>query len=50
VGPFGSPEAKARYEELIAAFVTSGGQSVEAATPPRAPAPQAAELTVPSWP
>lgn len=46
VGPFGSPEAKARYEELIAAFVTSGGQSVEAAAPPRAPAPQAAELTV----
>lgn len=45
VGRYGSPEAKARYAELIAALVTSGGKSVEAAVPPR-PAPVAAELTV----
>lgn len=47
VGRYGSPEAKARYAELIAAYVTSGGTSIEAtqATPPR-PAPLAADLTV----
>jgi integrase len=47
VGRYGSPEAKARYAELIAAFVTSGGESVEAATaPPPRPAHLTAELTV----
>ncbi len=33
LGPFGSPEARRRYEELIAAYVTSKGRSVEAAAP-----------------
>lgn len=36
VGPYGSPDAKKRYAELIAALVTSGGKSVEAAAPPPA--------------
>lgn len=43
VGRYGSPEAKARYAELIAAYVTSGGTSIEATQ--AAPAP-ASRLTV----
>ena len=47
VGLYGSPDAKARYAELIAAYVTSGGASVEAARiPTPCPTRLAADLTV----
>jgi integrase len=47
VGRYGSPEAKARYAELIAAYVTGKSESVEAAkAPPPRPAPLTASLTV----
>jgi integrase len=35
LGPWGSPEAQLRYDTLIAAWITSGRKSTEAAAPPR---------------
>lgn len=47
LGPYGSPEARQRYEELIAAYVISKGRSVEAAAPPPCPVPTlTVDLTV----
>ena len=37
--PWGSPEARLRYDDLIAAYVASGRKSVEAARPAAQPAP-----------
>jgi len=39
LGPWGSAEARLRYDELVAAWIASGRKSVEAAAPPAAPAP-----------
>lgn len=48
LGPWGSPEARLRYDELIAAYVASGRKSVEAARPaaPQAPPEPPDDITV----
>ena len=39
LGPAGSPEADARYREILSAWVASGGTSIDAAIEPAAAAP-----------
>jgi integrase len=39
LGRYGSPEARIRYDELMAAYIASGRSSVAAAAPPPAPPP-----------
>lgn len=49
LGQFGSPEARVRYDDLVAAYIASGRTSIEAAAKPaepQAPATPAASLTV----
>ena len=47
LGPWGSVEARLRYDEMIAAYVVSGRKSVEAAVvPPALPAEPTADITV----
>lgn len=47
LGPWGSPQAQLKYDRLVAAYIASGRQSVEAATaPPAPPTPPAADLTI----
>jgi integrase len=47
LGRYGTPQARARYDEVIAALVASGRRSIEAACPPASPkAPTADGVTV----
>lgn len=45
LGRYGSPEAQLKYDELVATYIASGRNSVEAATRPPAPPPPAAALS-----
>ena len=47
LGPWGSPEARLRYDTLVAAWITSGRKSTEAAATPKIrPATVPVDLTV----
>lgn len=47
LGPWGSAEARLRYDELIAAWIASGRKSAEAAKKPK-PAPAPVEVDLPT--
>lgn len=47
LGKYGSPEARLKYDELVAAYLATGRKSVEAvARPPALPAAPTADITV----
>ena len=48
LGPWGSADSRLRYDELIAAWITSGRKSVEAVKRQPPPAPVAAETELPT--
>ena len=48
LGPWGSAEARLRYDELMAAWIASGRKSVEAATKPKASPAPPVEVALPT--